>query len=553
MWEFASTWALQPEILYLYDESNVDDFHYSSTEMGKRAQVVLAPAHLRRRHTMAESDEVSALPHRRAPSYADAITPLVMLIVLIGGAVMLFGIDAVDGPIPAALILCAMVTELIAIKNGYVWSDVVRVGKMAFETIMTPVFILLAVGSLIGTWNMSGTIPTLAYYGIQLLQPSYFYPAALVICAFIAMSIGSSWTTAGTIGVGLVGLASLVGVSPAITAGAVISGAYTGDKLSPLSETTVLTSQVAGVDLYTHLRTQVWTSVPAFLISLVALSALALVTPAATGVDTESELKQLDQLFRITPWNLVPLVVLIILSVRKVPPALAIMLAALLAGVMAPFFQPQAVLRFVNDPTIAEPVAYIKAIWLAIAHGYQANSGIEVLDRLLSRGGMDSMLTTLWIIIGAVTFGTLLDEFKLLRKLIDPIVERARTLGRLMASVVSTAFALNVVAGDQYIALVLPARLYKVEFPKRSLGLQNLSRACADGGTVTSPLVPWNSCGAFMAATLAVPTLAYLPFCFFNIASPLLSVLWGITGFKIARMEPGEQQMEPAAGKEKQA
>src|SRR5262245_12574069 len=494
---------------------------------------------------MAES-EVSALPHTREPSYADAIIPLVMLIVLIGGAVILFGIDAVDGPIPAALILCAMATELIALKNGYVWSDVVRTGKMAFETIMTPVFILLAVGSLIGTWNMSGTIPTLAYYGIQLLQPSYFYPAALLISAFIAMSIGSSWTTVGTIGVGLVGIASLVGVSPVITAGAVISGAYTGDKLSPLSETTILSSQVVEVDLYTHLRAQAWTSVPAFLVSLVALSALALGTPAATGVDTGSELTQLDQLFWITPWNLVPLVVLIILSVRKVPPSLAIMLAALLAGVMAPILQPEAVRRFVDDPSVAAPVASVKAIWLAIAHGYQANSGIDVLDRLLSRGGMDSMLTTLWIIIGAVTFGTLLDEFKLLRKLIDPIVERATTLGRLMASIVSTGFALNVVAGDQYIALVLPARLYTVEFQKRGLGAQNLSRACADGGTVTSPLVPWNSCGAFMAATLAVPTLAYLPFCFFNIASPVLSVLWGIIGFKITRVAPGDAQAESA-------
>lgn len=497
--------------------------------------------------------DVSDLPHIREPSYVDAIIPLVTLVVLVGGAIALFGIDAVDGPIPAGLILCSMVVALIALKNGYNWSDVARTGKMAFESIATPIFILLAVGALIGTWNMSGTIPTLAFYGIQLLQPSFFYPATLFICAFIAMSIGSSWTTAGTIGVGLVGLASLMGVSPAITAGAVISGAYTGDKLSPLSETTVLTSQVAGVDLYTHLRAQAWTSIPAFLISLVLLSALALGTRADPSVDTGSELKQLDQLFWITPWNLIPLAALIVMSVRKFPPSLAIMLAALLAGVMAPFFQREAVLRFVNDPTVSEPVAYLKAIWLAIAHGYQANSGIPVLDRLLSRGGMDSMLLTLWIIIGAITFGTLIDEFKLLRKLIDPILERARTVGRLMTSVVTTGFALNVFAGDQYLALVLPARLYKIEFQKRGLRPQNLSRACADGGTVTSPLVPWNSCGAFLAATLGVPTLAYAPFCFFNIASPLLSILWGITGFKITRMDPAELQMQPTAASEKHA
>lgn len=298
---------------------------------------------------------------------------------------------------------------------------------------------------------------------------------------------------------------------------------------------------------------QAWTSVPAFLISLVLLSALALGTRADPSVDTGSELKQLDQLFWITPWNLIPLVALIVMSVRKFPPSLAIMLAALLAGIMAPFFQREAVLRFVNDPTVSEPVAYLKAIWVAIAHGYQANSGIPVRDRLLSRGGMDSMLLTLWIIIGAITFGTLIDEFKLLRKLIDPILERARTVGRLMTSVVTTGFALNVFAGDQYLALVLPARLYKIEFQKRGLRPQNLSRACADGGTVTSPLVPWNSCGAFLAATLGVPTLAYAPFCFFNIASPLLSILWGITGFRITRMDPAELQMQPTTASEKHA
>ena len=471
----------------------------------------------------------------REPSYLDAFIPLVTLIVLVSAAVALFGLDAVDGPIPVALILSSMVVALVVLNNGYTWEDVVTTGKIAFESIVTPIFILLAVGSLIGTWNMSGTIPTLVYYGIHLLQPSYFYVASAIICGFIALSIGSSWTTAGTIGVGLVGLASLVGVSPAVTAGAVISGAYLGDKLSPLSETTVLTSQLAHVDLYTHLRAQFWTSVPAFIIALIVLAVLGLSTSPSEGVDTASELTQLDQLFNITVWNLIPLVVLIVLSIRKVPASLAIMAAALLAALMAPIFQHDAIVRFINDESITPPLVYVKAAWLAIASGYEANSGIEVLDRLLSRGGMDSMLLTLWIIIGAVTFGTMLDEFKLLAKLINPLLERAHSTGRLVGSAVATGFGLNVIASDQYIALVLPARLYASEFKNRGLSPSNLSRACADGGTVTSPLVPWNSCGAFMAATLGVPTLAYLPFAIFNIASPLLSVLWGMTGFKIAR------------------
>jgi NhaC family Na+:H+ antiporter len=480
----------------------------------------------------------------KEPSYADAIIPLVVLIGLIAASVFMFGIDAVGGPMEVALILAGMVVSLIVLKNGYTWEDVERTGKIAFATIVTPIFILFAVGALIGTWNMSGTIPTLVFYGMKLLQPSFFYLATAIICGLTSMSIGSSWTTAGTIGVGLVGLATLVGVSPAITAGAVISGAYLGDKLSPLSETTVLTAQLAEIDIYTHLRAQLWTSVPAFLIAALVFGILGLRTNIAPGIDTGSELSRLDQLFWITPWNLIPLVVLVILSIRKVPAQLAITASALVAAIMAPFLQHDAVLRFVNDPTVSTPMAYIKGIWLAMATGYKANSGIPVLDTLLSRGGMASMLKTLWIIVGAVTFGTLLEEFKLLSKLIDPLLERAKTTGSLIGTVLATAVGLNIFAGDQYIALVLPSRLFRVEFKARGLKPQNLSRTCADGGTVTSPLVPWNSCGAFMAATLGVPTILYLPFCVFNYASPIMSLVWGITGMKIERFETVEPERQ---------
>lgn len=478
-------------------------------------------------------------PKRKEPSYVDALIPLVALIVLIAGAVYMFGVDALDGPMQVALILCTMIAALVGLKLGYTWDEIVACGQKAFASIVTPIFILLAVGALIGTWNMSGTIPTLVFFGIKLLHPSYFYPATALICGLISMAIGSSWTTAGTIGVGLVGLSSLLGISPAVTAGAVVSGSYLGDKLSPLSETTVLTAQLAHVDLYAHVRAMLWTSGPAFVIALLVFAGLGLRATVVAGVDTDSELLKLDQLFRISVWNLVPLVVLVALSIRKVPASLAIMTSALVAGVMAPLLQHEAVLRFVNDPTLSSARAYIRAIWLAMATGYRANSGIPVLDSLLSRGGMASLLKTLWIIIGAVTFGTMLEELRLLSKLVDPLLERARTTGGLIAAVLGTAVGLNIVAADQYIALVVPARLYRLEFEKRGLKPQNLSRACADGGTVTSALVPWNSCGAYMAATLGVPTAVFLPFAVFNLASPLISLFWGITGMKIERIEPG--------------
>jgi Na+:H+ antiporter, NhaC family len=474
----------------------------------------------------------------KEPSFLDALVPLFVLAGLIAGAVALFGLSATEGPLQVALILSAMVTAGILLKNGHAWEVIAAAGRKGVSSVVSAIFILFAVGALIGTWNMSGTIPTMVYYGIQLINANWFYVASAAICGAISLGIGSSWTTAGTIGVGLVGLATLIGLSPAITAGAVVSGAYLGDKLSPLSETTILAAQLTGSDIYAHLRAQIWTSVPAFVIAIAAFVLIGFLdgTSGADGNIIASELSSLDTLFWITPLNLTPLVVLIALSLLKVPPTLAIMGAALLAGLMAVFLQPEAVIRFVDDPTLSAPAMFAKGIWQALATGYQANSGIAVVDGLLSRGGMDSMLLTIWLILGALVFGTLLDEFGLLSKLVTPILLRARSTGQLIGTVAATAFGLNIIAGDQYVALVLPSRLFRLEFQKRGLASVNLSRTVADAGTVTSPLVPWNSCGAYMAAVLGVPTLLYLPFCFFNIASPVLTLIYGFTGFKIARM-----------------
>jgi Na+:H+ antiporter, NhaC family len=475
----------------------------------------------------------------RDPSIADVVITLVTLAGLIAGSLALFGLDALDGPIQVALLLSAMVAALIALKNGHSWDEVQRAGQGALSSITSAMFILLAVGALIGVWNLSGTIPTLVYYGIQVLSPDWYYAATALICGLIAMSIGSSWTTAGTIGVGLVGVGVMLGVSPAITAGAVISGAYLGDKLSPLSETTVLTAQMVEVDVHEHIKRQAWTSVPAFVIALVVFLIIGLVRGPEVHdtIATAVELTSLGDIYRITPLNLLPLVLLAALSIRKVPPSLALIFAALFAGVLGAFLQPEVMRDFVggaDNPLVGS----VKGIWRAMANGFTIDSGIGEIDRLLSRGGMDSMLLTLWLIIGAVTFGALLEEFGLIARLVDPLIRTARSTGRLFATVFACAFGLNVVAGDQYIALVLPSRVFRAEFARRGVAPTNLSRLAADSGTVTSPLVPWNSCGAFMAAVLGVSTLLYLPWCVFNIASPALSVLYGITGFRIERVEP---------------
>lgn len=489
----------------------------------------------------------SATPRvAKPPSYLDATIPLVVLIVLVGASVALFGLDAINGPMQVAMILASMAAVAVILKNGHRWEEIAQAGQKGVATVVGAIFILLAVGALIGTWNMSGTIPTLVYYGIKLISPAWFLPVAFVACAAISLSIGSSWTTAGTVGVGLMGLAHMIGVSPAMTAGAVISGAYVGDKISPLSETTVLAAQLNGVELFHHIRHQAWTTIPAGLVALLAFAILGMVHKGGlSGEIVHAELQHIDALFDITAWNLLPLLLLLVLSVRKVPAVLAIMCAALLAGAMATFMQPQAVAQFVAEPEASAPVVALKGVWLAMANGFQADTGMAQVDELLSRGGMDSMLLTIWLIIGAVTFGILVDDFGLLGKLVAPLLHRARSMGRLFASVVGTALGLNVAAGDQYIALLLPTRLYREEFARRGLAPENLSRAVGDAGIVTSALVPWNSCGAYMSVVLGVSTMAYLPFAVFNYTTPLLTLLLGITGWTITRLPGGAA--EPAS------
>jgi Na+:H+ antiporter, NhaC family len=482
----------------------------------------------------------------REPSLVDALLPLATLALLIAGSIALFGLDALDGPIQVALVLCCAVAALIAMKNGYEFGAVQEAARGAVSSVTSAIFILLAVGALIGVWNLSGTIPTLVYYGIQVLSPSWYYAATALICGIVALSIGSSWTTAATIGVGLVGIAGLIGVSPEITAGAVISGAYLGDKLSPLSETTILTAQIVQVDVYEHIKRQVWTSVPAFLLAFVVFLVLGFTGPdTVSAAETTSDLDDLNQIFNITPLALLPLVLLAFLSIRKVPASLALLAATLFAGVLGAFLQPDVYADFIvgSGNVVVES---LKAIWLAMANGFSIDSGIADVDRLLSRGGMDSMLMTIWLILGAVTFGAMLEEFGLIARLVTPMIAAAKTTGRLYVTVFACGFGLNVVAGDQYIALVLPSRIFRAEFARRGLAPTNLSRLAADSGTVTSPLVPWNSCGAFMGATLGVSTLLYLPYAIFCYASPALSVLYGITGFKVEKIAPTELEEKAA-------
>ena len=478
----------------------------------------------------------------RPPTLLDALLPVVVLIILIALTIALFGVDATNGPLQVALFLSAAFASLVAFKNGYTVAEVADAAVGGVSTAMGAIFILLAVGALVGTWNMAGTIPTVVHYGITLLNPSIFYFACAAICAIVGMVTGSSWTTAGTLGVAFIGMAKVLGLNDAVAAGAIISGAYFGDKMTPLSETTVLVpSLVGGVTVNQHIRNMYWTAGPALLISLIVFLILGFTADPSGGSSTAAAQDVLESAFNISVVALLPLLLLVFFSVRRFPPFLSILASALFAGILACFTQWEAVKAFVGEEGLGPVLTGIKAIYAAMATGFVSNTGNEAIDALFSRGGMAGFLTTIWLILGALSFGAVMEHAGFLRRIMAPIVARANTRGKLILAVNASGLGLNMIAGDQYVADVLPARMYREEFAKRGLAPQVLSRAVEDSGTVTSVLIPWNTCGAYISGVLGVPTITYLPFCFFNILSPILDVLFGFIGFKVPTIPTTEQ------------
>ncbi|MEX0708670.1 MAG: Na+/H+ antiporter NhaC [Woeseia sp.] len=479
----------------------------------------------------------------RAPSMLQALIPVASLILMLALSVYLFGSDSSAGPNQIVLTLGAAIAAIVAMQNGHMWPDILKAMIRGISTAMAAILILLSVGGLIGTWLMAGTVPSLIYYGLELLSPQWFYAATCVICAIAALATGSSWTVAGTLGVALIGVAMGLGLSPAIAAGAVVSGAYFGDKMSPLSDTTNLAPAVVDTDLFTHIRHMMWTTGPSIIIALVIFTGIGLSQDLQSDTVALRELMAtLDSSFSITPIALVPLVVVFFMAYKKVPPLPTILFGALLGGFLAIVLQPDVVLEFADSPGLPVALALTKGVWLALADGYTSNTGVAEVDDLLSRGGMSSMLVTIWLILTALAFGAVLEHAGMLKRLIESSLKAAKSTGSLIMTVVLSCIGINIVAADQYIAIVLPGKMFKAEFLRRNLDPKNLSRVIEDSGTLTSPLVPWNTCGAFMASTLGVATLAYLPFAFFNLINPLVSIFYGFTGLTIRKIEP---QAEP--------
>ncbi|HEY9449703.1 MAG TPA: Na+/H+ antiporter NhaC [Gemmatimonadaceae bacterium] len=483
--------------------------------------------------------------HKPEPTLGQALLPVAVLIGLLAASVYLFGDSSSSGPNQIALMLSATAAALVGMRNGYRWKEIERGIVHSISLAMGAILILLMVGSVIGTWILGGVVPTMIYYGLMILTPAVFYAAACAICALVSVATGSSWTTAGTVGVALVGIAIAQNLHLGLAAGAIVSGAYFGDKISPLSDTTNLAPAVAGTDLFTHIRHMMWTTIPSLALALILFAIAGLVLPAPSDTaQLEGITASLRERFAVGPHMLLPAVLVIVLVIKQMPAFPALLIGALTGCAFAMIFQQPAVLGLVNDPGLPNWVALLKGAWIALFDGYRIESGNAALDELLSRGGMSSMLSTVWLILSAMMFGGAMEITRLLQKIAATILGAVRGTGSLIAATLLTSFGCNVIASDQYMAIVLPGRMFRAEYRRRGLHPKNLSRSLEDAGTLTSPLVPWNTCGAFMAQTLGVSTLVYAPFAFLNLINPLVAAIYGFTGFTIERIAEGEEEDE---------
>jgi Na+:H+ antiporter, NhaC family len=474
----------------------------------------------------------------RQPSMLDAIIPIIVLICLLIAAVTFFGDGSSSGPNQIALLLATGVAAVIGLKNGHTWHAMEKAIIHGISISLGAVLILLAVGSLIGTWLLSGTVPTMVYYGLKIIDPSWFYAATCLVCGVVAMSIGSSWTTAATVGVAFIGIAGGFELSTSVTAGAVISGAYFGDKLSPLSETTNLAPAVAGSELFEHIRYMLWTTIPSITIALILFLIIGFNHSSSEIGNTDSIVSltnTLENTYNISALNLIPLFILLALAYKKMPAFPAVAIGAIIGAIWALIFQQELILAMAEEG-VESTRAIIMVVWTAFFDGVVVETGNIEIDELLSRGGMAGMLNTIWLVVTALSFGAILEHLGMLKKFVESILATAKSTGSLIASTVATCIGTNLITADQYMAIVMPGRMYKEEYEKRGLHPVLLSRTLEDSGTITSPLIPWNTCGAFMFGALALTSYDYIFYCFFNLINPILAIAYGYLGFKIKKI-----------------
>ncbi|MFC2079843.1 Na+/H+ antiporter NhaC [Bacteroidota bacterium] len=478
-------------------------------------------------------------------SLFQALIPIMVLIALLTLNVLYFGDNTLGGSNQFSLLLAAAVAGLIAISLGHNWTDIQATVVKSIGSAMPSILILLMIGALAGTWMISGVVPTLIYYGLKIFHPSIFLFATVIIAGIVSLATGSSWSTIATMGIALIGIGKALGISEGIIAGAVISGAYFGDKMSPLSDTTNLAPAMAGTDLFTHIRYMTITTVPAMSLTLIIFLIIGFTYKFNTNLpDIDQVLLAIDQRFNITPWLLLVPAVLVFIIIKKVPPLPALLFGSLIGGVFAMIFQPQLV-RQVGEMLDPGTRTFFKASYLSIMQAITSDLAIttsnDLVNDLLSTEGMKGMLNTIWLILAAMVFGGTMESAGLLKKITKSIIKIANTTGSLVATTIGTSIFFNITASDQYISIVVPGRMFASTYKERGLKPEVLSRTLEDGGTITSVLIPWNTCGATQSRVLGVPTVEYIPFAFFNILSPLFSILFASINYKIRRFTDDEK------------
>ncbi len=455
-----------------------------------------------------------------------ALIPVVYLILALALTIVVF---KQDPHIP--LVTAAAVAAIVAVLHKHPWQTIQEGMVQGISLAMGAVLILMIVGTLIGTWISGGIVPAMIFYGLKILSPGIFLVATLIICSIVSLGTGSSWSTAGTVGVALIGVGQGLGIPVPMVAGAIVSGAYFGDKMSPLSDTTNLAPAVAGTDLFTHIRHMVYTTLPGYALSIIIYGVLG-IRFADRQMDPgkiETILTTIPENFNINLLLLLPPVLVIFMVIRRVPPLPALLGGTVLGSLFGIFMQG----RSLADMVLAAKV------------GFVSGTGVSMVDELLTRGGLDSMMNTVALIICALSFGGIMEKTGILKVLAAALLKRVRHVGSLVATTVLSCIGMNAIASDQYIAIVIPGRMYRSAFSRLGLHPKNLSRALEDSGTLSSPLIPWNSCGAFMGATLGVNPLLYLPYAFLNLANPLVSIFYGYTGISMHKLSPEEaEEME---------
>ena len=459
------------------------------------------------------------------PSLKVALIPIVSMVVILFTGLFVFEADA---HIP--IVLSAIIAAIVALFIGYTWKEIEQGIINGITLSLQALLILIILGMVISAWLAAGIVPSMIYYGLDFLSPSFFLPLSIIICSIVAVASGNAWTAAGTIGIAVMGIGIVLGFNPAMVAGAVISGCYFGDKISPLSETTNMSPGVVGVQLFDHIRHMLWTTIPAWIISIILFFILGLSQSASTqGVEDIILIQnELNRLFIISPWLLLVPVFVLALIALKMPAIPGLLTGAIVGAIVA---------------VIVQGVSFTDIISNMI-YGFAMESENEVLSNLLNNGGTEAMMYTVSLVMLAMSLGGILEVSGVLETIVNSLLKIAKSTGSLIASTVATCLAANIIACDQYLSILIPGRMYLKAYRKKGLHPKNLSRTLEDAGTMTSPLVPWNTCGIFMTGTLGVATLDYLPFVFLCILSPIVAVIYGFLNFTIEPLPNEEMESE---------